>query len=555
MDIFVCSHCADLTPKIGCCMLCGNTVTENDWLQPGRGLGLIGFPNTGKTCLLATMHDQLMHSAPEWRVEVSDQAFDRLTNDYWRLIDGAIPSKTQLDGDGQSFFSMTVSWQGTRLPLLMKDMAGEFTWRMAEVRNPIGPAIDRDEEYESLDRNKIYLQFLAQCKSVLVAIGCWEMLSALQDEKRLRQIAMVEDKPLGQLFRNLLRINDSLTHVEIVLVGVDVFGTRPAEAIPRGTEAFESAYRLFPGVLQNAGLSVDTVCVSNIGFGDEPARDSDSGKWKFRGAPQPFQVLEPLRRSLLPYLQEKMRQKVVATSQSVPSTSLRADSPSGDAARRTEEQFDNPSDHSPSESVTKRRRAFLSYRRESGADTARVIRTSLASRGWDAFLDVEDLGSSYFDDRILLEIQRAEAFIVVLAPGALDRCADSGDWLRREISHAIKRGKKIVPVTKNGFTFGRELTLPPDLADLPRFNCIEYSHQYFQATMDRLLAFLGDDGAMATEPSTAAHASTDEPPLKIRWKCACGHTIGASRKDVGRHGKCPFCGRKHSIPDGTSLPD
>lgn len=549
MDIFVCRHCADLTPRTGSCLACGQEVTPSDRLEPGRGLGLIGAPNTGKTCLLAAMHDQLMHAAPEWRVEVSDWAFDKLTDDYWAMCQGNLPQKTQLEGPDQFFFSITVDWHGARLPLLMKDMGGEYTFHMADVENPTSSAAcrwDDSDDEDHLDRGKIYLQYLAQCKSVLVAVGCWDMQEAIRDEQGARRNLIDHDREMGRLFRGLLRVTATLKHVAVVLVGVDVYGRSADDAIPRAVEEFEGAYRAFPGVLKNAGILVDTVAVSNIGFGNERFIDPTTGIGRFRGVPQPFEILEPLRRSLVHYLPEKVRRNIAAAPRSTPRTSPRADSDSHGAVRQAQEEMANGSGPTPGNSAAKRRRAFLSYRRESGADTARVIRASLASHGWDAFLDVEDLGSSYFDDRLLLEIKRADAFIVVLAPGALDRCREPDDWLRREISHAIKWRKKIIPVTKPGFAFSASVTLPAELADLPRHNCIEYSHQYFQAMMHRLLTFLDDQGAAPIGQSGG------ESPEIVRWRCRCGHAMRAHRKHAGRAGKCPFCGREQRVPNGTS---
>ena len=44
---------------------------------------------------------------------------------------------------------------------------------------------------------------------------------------------------------------------------------------------------------------------------------------------------------------------------------------------------------------------FISYRREGGAETARLLRYELLARGWDVFLDVEDLKGGTFDERLL----------------------------------------------------------------------------------------------------------------------------------------------------------
>ena len=139
--------------------------------------------------------------------------------------------------------------------------------------------------------------------------------------------------------------------------------------------------------------------------------------------------------------------------------------------------------------------AFLSYRRESGAETARLIRAELMARGLKSFLDVDDLGAHHFDESLLRRIEEAAHFILVLSPGALDRCVNEGDWLRREISHAIATSRNVVPVLKEGFRFPARDDLPAELADLPRYNCVEYSHIYFEATMGRLLAFCGAEGS------------------------------------------------------------
>lgn len=136
------------------------------------------------------------------------------------------------------------------------------------------------------------------------------------------------------------------------------------------------------------------------------------------------------------------------------------------------------------------KRAFISYRRHTGADAARVIKMALDRRGVDAFLDVDDLGACCFDDGLLEEIERSPNFVLVLTPGSLDGCSEEEDWLRREIRHAMQTRRNIIPVVKDGFTFPAPANLPSDIAELRRYNAIQYSHQYFEAAMDRILRFL-----------------------------------------------------------------
>lgn len=133
---------------------------------------------------------------------------------------------------------------------------------------------------------------------------------------------------------------------------------------------------------------------------------------------------------------------------------------------------------------------FISYRRETGAETARLVRDELTERGFKAFLDVDDLDAQPLGEGLLREIEQAPDFVVILTPGCLDRCQDEHDWLRQEIAHAVATTRNIIPLMKDGFEFPPWGTVPEDIRDLLRRNCIRYSHEYFQATMERLTRFM-----------------------------------------------------------------
>lgn len=134
--------------------------------------------------------------------------------------------------------------------------------------------------------------------------------------------------------------------------------------------------------------------------------------------------------------------------------------------------------------------AFISYRREGGAEAARLIRAALQERGYNTFLDVDDLRASHFDERLLGEIERARNFILILSPGSLDRCADERDWIRREVEHAIRTNRNIIPIVREGFRFPDPDALPPAIAELPRFHCLSFSHEFFDAMIEKLVASL-----------------------------------------------------------------
>lgn len=132
---------------------------------------------------------------------------------------------------------------------------------------------------------------------------------------------------------------------------------------------------------------------------------------------------------------------------------------------------------------------FISYRRDGGAEMARLIRDALQHRGFRVFMDVEDLRSGRFDVALLSAIDGCTDVIVILSPNSLERCAAEGDWVRREVAHAIAHGKNVVTVRTRGFHWP-EQPLPNDIADLRYFQGIEPSHNLFSASVDKLVLLL-----------------------------------------------------------------
>ncbi len=95
---------------------------------------------------------------------------------------------------------------------------------------------------------------------------------------------------------------------------------------------------------------------------------------------------------------------------------------------------------------------FISYRREGGAQYARILQLMLIQRGYKVFLDYDELTDGVFSDKIRAAIKEAPVFMLVLSGGAMQRCANEGDWVREEITLAVRQKKHIVPVNPdNGF--------------------------------------------------------------------------------------------------------
>ena len=131
---------------------------------------------------------------------------------------------------------------------------------------------------------------------------------------------------------------------------------------------------------------------------------------------------------------------------------------------------------------------FISYRREGGYAMARLLYECLKNNGLSVFLDLEELRSGQFNEKLYQEIDKCKNFVLVLPPNSLDRCHAENDWLRLEIEYAIKQQKNIIPVMMVGFEFPEQL--PPSLQVLPFFNGVKSSREYFDATIKKILSML-----------------------------------------------------------------
>ena len=89
---------------------------------------------------------------------------------------------------------------------------------------------------------------------------------------------------------------------------------------------------------------------------------------------------------------------------------------------------------------------FISYRREGGEDKARILNQFLSSMGYNVFFDHEAGINGDFETVILAAVDIAPVFLMLLTPNSLDRCIETGDWVRREIERAQQLRKEIIPI-------------------------------------------------------------------------------------------------------------
>ena len=70
----------------------------------------------------------------------------------------------------------------------------------------------------------------------------------------------------------------------------------------------------------------------------------------------------------------------------------------------------------------------------------------LSQRGYEVFLDYDELTDGVFGEHIKAAIKNSSVFMLVLSAHSMDRCVNEDDWVRQEIKLALDEGKQIIPV-------------------------------------------------------------------------------------------------------------
>lgn len=133
---------------------------------------------------------------------------------------------------------------------------------------------------------------------------------------------------------------------------------------------------------------------------------------------------------------------------------------------------------------------FISYRREGGYDTAKHLYDLLTRDSYRVSFDIDTLRNGDFDTSLLERIDECKDFILIIDLHAFDRTLNpnfnpQNDWMRQELSYAIKKGKNIIPIFLNGVN-GFPNNLPPDIRSVAKKNGPQYNRYYFNDFYKRL---------------------------------------------------------------------
>ena len=143
-------------------------------------------------------------------------------------------------------------------------------------------------------------------------------------------------------------------------------------------------------------------------------------------------------------------------------------------------------------------KVFISYRRDDSAGYAHAIHSQLVhhfSKG-QVFMDVDTVEPGVdFVRAIEKAVGECDVLIALIGKrwargeaSGTSRLDDTKDYVRLEVSTALARDIRVIPVLVDGMTMPNEDSLPPPLRPITRRNAIEISNTRFNYDVEQLIA-------------------------------------------------------------------
>ncbi len=195
---------------------------------------------------------------------------------------------------------------------------------------------------------------------------------------------------------------------------------------------------------------------------------------------------------------------------------------------------------------------FISYRREDAEDSARALYESLVPVfGKERlFMDVEAIAlGSDFRDAIEHSLDNCGVFLAIIGPTWLDvknpddpagqcRLDDPGDYVRLEVSTALKRGSSlpVIPVLVRGANMPPAAKLPEDLRNLTYRNALTLSHLDWDGAVQKLVSNVRryvDEGGSPQPAASALRAAAAAARTGPSVELGSAATISISSSPAG----------------------
>jgi hypothetical protein len=172
------------------------------------------------------------------------------------------------------------------------------------------------------------------------------------------------------------------------------------------------------------------------------------------------------------------------------------------------------------------KKIFISYRvHDTAGETGRLVDALKQYFSDDQiFMDIENLEpGADFTEAIEKSLDTCDVFLSIIGPhwlgdrdGQNIRINDPNDWVRLEVSTALQRNIRVVPVLVDGATLPKQEQLPQDLQPLLRRQAIEISNKRWRYDTDQLIRFLVQTVGITPKKATQGGqpSATQQKPRK-----------------------------------------
>lgn len=154
----------------------------------------------------------------------------------------------------------------------------------------------------------------------------------------------------------------------------------------------------------------------------------------------------------------------------------------------------------PVQRTAAKKNIFISYRvSDTAGETGRLV-DSLKQQFYDdqIFMDIDKIEPGVdFTEVISNSLSSCDVMLVVIGPGWLGPLANGSkrinsenDWVRLEVSKALERGIRVVPVLVDGAELPSAEELPEDLHPLLKRQSYEISNKRWKYDTEQLIQFL-----------------------------------------------------------------
>ncbi len=143
-------------------------------------------------------------------------------------------------------------------------------------------------------------------------------------------------------------------------------------------------------------------------------------------------------------------------------------------------------------------KVFISYRSAFDKNAAHRLYDKLYELGCTVYMDKRNLGVGEYEEQLMSNIAAAKFFILIISPKTFERDPHKLDecFVRRELRHALKHGKTLIPMTAGGMpipTDDIELAkhLPADVIALTKWRGLEWV-EYNADNLDAVATHLNE---------------------------------------------------------------